>query len=170
MVWATVTIPQLVAVAIGPTLSRKAAESRSPRAVGALAAIVGLGSGIVSAIALRLVGSPLMVLAFGADFVAAVPLLERLLWALPGAFGAMTMGAVFGSWRMQRRTMAMYMVSLCLAVVLNLLWVPTMGAMAAATAAVAAYSLLVLLLVAVLFVQPPANKWEDHPNSDTVDS
>lgn len=155
VVWAMVTIPQLFAVAVYPTFSRMAEGRQSPRSVGMAAAAVGLAGGAIAAAVLRLVGSPLMTLAFGAEFVAGVPLLERLSLALPGAFAAMTMGAVFAAWRMQRRTMTLYMAALGVGVVLNVLMIPAMGAMAAATAAAVAYNLLASMLLGLLFVPPP---------------
>ncbi len=154
MVWAMVTVPQLFAVAVYPTFSRMAERRESPRAVGVSAVLVGIAGGIASAVVLRLLGSPLMILAFGAEFAAGVPLLERLSLALPGAFAAMTMGAVLAAWRMQRRTMVMYLVALAIGVGVNIALIPTEGAMAAATAAAVAYSSLAVMLV-VLLIAPP---------------
>jgi O-antigen/teichoic acid export membrane protein len=156
VVWAMVTIPQLVAVAAYPTISRMAEVRSSPRSVGLSAAAVGIGGGLVAAMVLRLLGAPLMTVAFGPEFLAGVPLLERLSLALPGAFAAMTTGSVFAAWRMQRRTMVLYLVALTIGVAVNVAMIPAEGAMAAATAAAVAYSSLAVMLVALLFVRPPA--------------
>jgi O-antigen/teichoic acid export membrane protein len=152
MVWAMVTLPQLAAVAVYPSFSRLAESGASPKTVGTWAALAGIGGGLVCAGLLHAYAAPVTALAFGKGFVDAVPLLERLAFALPGAFAAMTLGAVFASWRMQRRTMVLYLVALALGLAVNLALIPEMGVMAAVLAAVAAYSALAVMLMAALFV------------------
>jgi O-antigen/teichoic acid export membrane protein len=96
--------------------------------------------------------APITALALGEGFAGAVPLLERLAFALPGAFAAMTLGSVFASWRLQRRTMVLYLVALALGLAVNLALIPTMGVMGAVAAAVAAYTSLAAMLLVALFV------------------
>jgi PST family polysaccharide transporter len=152
MVWAMVTLPQLAAVAVYPTFSRLAESGASPRSAGTWAALAGIGGGLVCAVLLHTFAAPVTAIAFGKGFEGAVPLLERLAFALPGAFAAMTLGAVFASWRMQRRTMVLYLMALALGLAVNLALIPEMGAMGAVLAAVAAYTALAVMLLVALFV------------------
>jgi O-antigen/teichoic acid export membrane protein len=150
IVWAMVTVPQLLAVAVYPSFSRFAEGGVSPRPVGFQVAAVGLVLGAVCTVVLRHFASPLMTLAFGADFTNGAPLLERLSFALPGAFAAMCVGAVFAAWRLQRRTMVLYVVALAVSATVNIVYIPVHGAMAAATAGAVAYNLLAVMLVVAL--------------------
>jgi PST family polysaccharide transporter len=152
MVWAMVTLPQLAAVAVYPTFSRLAESGASPRSTGTWAALAGIGGGLVCAVLLHTFAAPVTAIAFGEGFEGAVPLLERLAFALPGAFAAMTLGAVFASWRMQRRTMVLYLLALALGLAVNLALIPEMGVMGAVLAAVAAYTALAAMLLVALFV------------------
>jgi O-antigen/teichoic acid export membrane protein len=152
MVWAMVTLPQLAAVAVYPSFSRLAASGAGPKQAGLWAALAGISGGLVCAGLLHGLAAPITALAFGEGFAGAVPLLERLAFALPGAFAAMTLGSVFASWRLQRRTMVLYLVALALGLAVNLALIPTMGVMGAVAAAVAAYTSLAAMLLVALFV------------------
>jgi O-antigen/teichoic acid export membrane protein len=152
MVWAMVTLPQLGAVAVYPSFSRLAESGASPRKAGIWAALAGIGGGLVCAVLLHTFAGPVTALAFGGGFAGAVPLLERLAFALPGAFAAMTLGAVFASWRLQRRTMVLYLVALAVGLTVNLALIPAMGVMGAVLAAVTAYTALAAMLMVALFV------------------
>jgi len=80
-------------------------------------------------------------LAFGADFAPAVPLLQRLSLALPGAFAMTVMGSVYAAWRRQRRVLWILGGALLGSLTLNVMWIPSMGALAPATVAPLVYTL-----------------------------
>jgi Na+-driven multidrug efflux pump len=69
-----------------------------------------------------------------------VPLLRQLAWALPGAFGLMTMGGAYAGWRRQTVSLGIMVAAFCLSAALNVLWIPSMGVAAPAAVAPLAYS------------------------------
>jgi O-antigen/teichoic acid export membrane protein len=80
-------------------------------------------------------------LAFGAEFDSTTPLLQRLIFALPGAFAMTLMGSVYAAWRRQRQVLWILAGALLLSVALNVMWIPAMGAMAPATVTPLIYTL-----------------------------
>ena len=155
IVWALVGVPQLISVALYPSISRLAEAGGSPRRVGLLAGLGGAVGGGLCAGALWLLGGPLVRLTFGAEFVSAIPLLERLALALPGAFAVMVMGSVYAAWRRQRRVVWILGVALFGSLVLNLLWIPKMGVMAPATVAPIVFSAAAAsMFVGIVFAWP----------------
>ena len=141
IVWAMAALPKLVSVALYPSLSRRAEAGGSPRQAGLL---TGLGSavcGLVCAGGLWILADPLVRLAFGADFAPAVPLLQRLSLALPGAFAMTVMGSVYAAWRLQRRVLWILSGALLGSLTLNVMWIPSMGVLAPATVAPLVYTL-----------------------------
>jgi len=151
IVWASMALPQLIAVSVYPSLSRMAQKGGSPRRIGLVAAVSGGAAGLVVALALWLFGGALIRLAFGPEFDPAAPLLERAAWALPGAFAMMVVGAVLAAWRRQLRSLWVMTVALGLSVVLNLIWIPRIGIHAPANIVPLVYSLAAVVLVASLF-------------------
>ncbi len=71
----------------------------------------------------------------------AVPLLQRLSLALPGAFAMMVMGSVYAAWRRQRRVLWILGGALLGSLTLNVMWIPSMGVSAPATVAPLVYTL-----------------------------
>jgi O-antigen/teichoic acid export membrane protein len=141
VVWGLLAVPQLLAIALYPTFSRQALGDREPLAAALLAAGLGLAIGLAGALGVWLLRRPLVDLLFGAGFAAALPLLGRLLWALPAAGASMVVGVVTAAWRRQHLGLVVLAATLALSVVLNLLWVPTRGALGAAAAAVVAHGI-----------------------------
>jgi len=141
IVWAMAALPQLVSVALYPSFSRQAAAGGSPRLAGLLAGLGGAVCGLVCAGGLWILADPLVRLAFGADFAPAVPLLQRLSLALPGAFAMTVMGSVYAAWRLQRRVLWILSGALLGSLALNVMWIPSMGVSAPATVAPLVYTL-----------------------------
>ncbi|MBD3872544.1 MAG: oligosaccharide flippase family protein [Acidobacteria bacterium] len=141
IVWAMAALPQLVSVALYPSFSRQAEAGGSPRQAGLLAGLGGAVCGLVCAGGLWILADPLVRLAFGADFAPAVPLLQRLSLALPGAFAMTVMGSVYAAWRRQRRVLWILGGALLGSLALNMMWIPSMGVLAPATVAPLVYTL-----------------------------
>ena len=146
IVWAMVALPQLISVALYPSFSRRAEAGGSPRRAGLLAGLGGAVCGVVCAGGLWILGDPLVRLAFGADFAPAVPLLQRLSLALPGAFAMTVMGSVYAAWRRQRRVLWILGGALLGSLALNMMWIPSMGVSAPATVAPLVYTLTALAM------------------------
>jgi len=141
IVWAMAALPQLISVALYPSFSRRAETGDSPRRAGLLAGLGGAVCGLVCAGGLWILADPLVRLAFGADFAPAVPLLQRLSLALPGAFAMTVMGSVYAAWRRQRRVLWILGGALLGSLALNVMWIPSMGVTAPATVAPLVYTL-----------------------------
>ena len=153
-VWGIVALPTLLAVALYPTLSRQAADGRSPLHAVAAAVILGSVLGSALAVAINAFREPLVLLAYGSDFEPAVALLSRLVWVLPTKFVMTFLGLILAAWHRQHLALAAVGAVLALSVVLNIIWIPTMGAMGSANAAVAAHAVGTLILVAVALIRP----------------
>jgi len=141
IVWAMAALPQLISVALYPSFSRRAETGGSPRRAGLLAGLGGAVFGVVCAGGLWILADPLVRIAFGTDFAPAVPLLQRLSLALPGAFAMTVMGSVYAAWRRQRRVLWILGGALLGSLTLNVMWIPSMGVSAPATVAPLVYTL-----------------------------
>ncbi len=150
LAWAAVALPQLVAVAAYPTLSRAAAAGGSRAAYGLACGVGGAVAGLAACAVLRAVAGPLVRVGFGPGFEPAAVLLASLATALPGAFALMMMGAVLAAWREQGRALAVMAGAVALSACLNLLWIPRLGVAASAAAAVATYSAAAVVMAVVL--------------------
>jgi O-antigen/teichoic acid export membrane protein len=150
LVWAVVALPQLLAVAAYPTLSRAAAAGESRIGYGLATGAGGALAGLAACAVLRAAAEPLVRVGFGAGFEQAAVLLGRLALALPGAFALMMMGAVLAAWREQGRALVVMAGAAGLSVCLNLLWIPRLGVAASAEAAVAVYSVAAAVMAVVL--------------------
>jgi O-antigen/teichoic acid export membrane protein len=148
VVWASVAVPQLVAVAAYPTFSRMALDGTTWRRAGLVSIAAGLAGGAVCALVLRQVAGPLVGVLFGSDFGPAVVLMRRMAWVLPGAFTAMVVGTVYAAWRRQDVAMWILAGAFCASVALNVVYIPVIGAIACANAAVAAYSAAAAVMIA----------------------
>jgi len=153
-VWGIVALPTLLAVAFYPTLSRWAAEGQSPIKAVAVAVICGGVLGSALAVAIGISREPLVLLAYGTDYTPAVSLLSRLVWVLPTKFVMTFLGLILAAWHRQHLALVAVVGVLALSIGLNLIWIPTMGAMGSATAAVASHAAGVLILVVVTVTTP----------------
>ncbi len=159
VVWALVAAPQLVAVAVYPSVSRLALQGRTWRRPGLLSVVAGVGMGAVCALIVRELAQPVVQIFFGPGFEPTVALMRRLALVLPGAFTIMIVGTVYAAWRRQYLAMWVLAAAFCLSMALNLAWIPTFGAMACANAAVVAYTAAALVM-AGSFVFPAFSRAE----------
>jgi len=162
-VWGIVALPILLAVALYPTLSRQAAAGRSPLPAVGIAIIFGGIMGSALAVAINAWREPLVLLAFGSDFTPTVALLSRLLWVLPAKFIMTFLGLILAAWHRQHLALVAVGAVLVLSIGLNLIWIPTMGALGSANAAVAAHAAGVLILVAIAVTTPRFDGGPDEP-------
>jgi O-antigen/teichoic acid export membrane protein len=150
VVWGLLTLPQLFALAVYPTLSRSALGPSRPRRQALASAALGGGLGTMLAAGLWLAREPLVALAFGPGFAPAAPLLATLAWALPGACAAMLLGTVLAAWRGQRLALALQGAAVAASLAGNLGSIPGQGALGAAGTAVLVHGGLGLGLLAAL--------------------
>jgi O-antigen/teichoic acid export membrane protein len=155
VVWALLALPQMAALAAYPSFSRIAEGGAAPKSLGLLAGVVGGAVGLILALVLRWAAAPLVDVTFGADFSSAVPLLRRLAWALPGAYGLMVMGAVFAGWRRQTVSLWIMLAAFALSAALNILWIPSLGISAPAAVAPVVYTAAAVVSAAVVFFLRP---------------
>lgn len=140
LVWGLLALPQLTALALYPTFSRLSAAHRPSLPSALVAAALGIAVGTAAALLLWSFRGPILLLLFGARFQGAAELLGRLAWALPGACVSMVLGVVIAAWHRQKWGFVFLSVSLALALVLNSVWIPRAGLVAAATVAVTVHS------------------------------
>ena len=152
IVWALAALPQLIAVALYPSFSRQAEAGASARRAGLLAGLGGVLSGAACAAVLWVLGDSIVRLAFGAEFGSTTPLLQRLVFALPGAFAMTLMGSINAAWRRQRQVLWILAGALLLSLALNVMWIPAMGAMAPATVTPWIYTLAAVAMALGLVV------------------
>jgi len=146
-VWGALALPQLLAFATLPTLSRLAARRQRPSLPLAAVAVLGLAAGLAAALSLHALREPLVDGLFGPEYEASKALLGRLAWALPGASTAMLVGALLAAWGRQRLAVTVKAIALGVSLVLDLIWIPVHGPAAAAEVAVIAHSGEAVLLV-----------------------
>jgi O-antigen/teichoic acid export membrane protein len=148
--WGLFAAPQLLATAVYPTFARRANPGdggpQRPWRDGSLAAVAGLLVGGATAIGLWVVRQPLVDLVLGPEYDPVVPVLDRIVWALPGASVTMLVGVVLGAWRRQHQVLIAIAVALVVAVLLNFYWIPRGGILAAANVAVGVHSALGLVV------------------------
>jgi len=144
LVWAALVLPQLVAIALYPTLSRAALHGARPGMMALVAGGVGTGIGIVLAGFLWLGNGTLLVVLFGEEFRGAGVLLGRLAWALPGASASMILGVVLASWGRQNLGLIVVTAAALASILSNLYLIPRLGMAGAAQVAVLVHSVAAL--------------------------
>lgn len=105
-----------------------------------------LGVGLVIAGALAAARRPLMALVFGHQFGAASALLLVLAWAVPLDFVTSYIGNAYIAWGMEKSILVCTAIAAASNVVLNLLWIPTYGATAAAVNTLVTYLIFLVSL------------------------
>ncbi len=141
-VLAAIALPQLLAVALYPILSRSAKVGASPRRWVVACAGLGLLVGFATTGALHLFGRWLMRLLYGATYMGALPLLVRASWLLPGACSSMMVGVVLAAWRRQTLGLAAFVCVTIPALLLDILVIPVFGVIGAVNVAVTAHSFM----------------------------
>ena len=135
----------LLTQSLYPELSRQSSAQRSrmlrPRILLAL-----LGAGAAIATVLVMARQPLMTLLFGHQFLAACPLLFLLAWAIPLDFLTSYLSNAYIAWGMEKKILLCTFLGAASNVVLNLIWIPTYGASAAAVNTLVSYMVLLISL------------------------
>ncbi len=144
-VLAAIALPQLLAVAIYPILSRSAEASESPQRWILFCLGLGLASGLGTATILDIFGPLMIRLLYGTRYLAASPLLVRAAWLLPGACSSMMIGVVLAAWRQQHLGLAALASVTVPALLLDILIIPVFGLMGAVNVAVVAHSMIAII-------------------------
>lgn len=105
-----------------------------------------LGVGLAIAGALAATRQPLMKLVFGSQFGAASALLFVLAWAIPLDFVTSYIGNAYIAWGMEKSILVCTAIAAASNVVLNLIWIPTYGATAAAVNTLLTYVIFLVSL------------------------
>jgi O-antigen/teichoic acid export membrane protein len=105
-----------------------------------------LGVGLVIAAGLVVTRQPLMKLVFGSQFGAASALLFVLAWAVPLDFVTSYIGNAYIAWGMEKSILVCTAIAAACNVVLNLIWIPTYGATAAAVNTLLTYLIFLISL------------------------
>jgi O-antigen/teichoic acid export membrane protein len=109
-----------------------------------LVALVGLG--IVIATLVTAIRRPLVALLFGNDFLPATLLLLLLAWAIPLDFLTSYLTNAYIAWGMEKKILVCTAIASGSNIVLNLIWIPTYGARAAAVNTLISYVVLLVSL------------------------
>ncbi len=121
-----------------PRLARQEVGQRG-RALrpGILLALFGGGS--VIALLLAVSGRSVLAIVFGKPFLAATLLLSLLAWAIPLDFLTSYLSNAYIAWAMEKKVLACTAIAATSNVVLNLIWIPSHGATAAAVNTLISY-------------------------------
>lgn len=114
-----------------PQLARQQVEQRG-RALRPAVLATLFGGGSVIALLLALSGKSVLAIVFGKAFVPATLLLSLLAWAIPLDFLTLYLSNAYIAWSMEKKVLACTAIAAGSNVVLNLIWIPTYGATAAA--------------------------------------
>jgi O-antigen/teichoic acid export membrane protein len=95
-----------------------------------LLSLVGIG-GVIAAI-VTAARRPILEVLFGRQFVHAAPLLLLLVWAIPLDFLTSYLSNAYIAWGMEKKVLWCIAIATCSNVVMNLIWIPSYGAVAAA--------------------------------------
>ncbi len=125
-------------VALYPQLARQSRNQRvrmlRPRI---LVSLVGLGTLIAGLVTLT--RRPLIAVLFGNDFLPATLLLILLAWAVPLDFLTSYLSSAYVAWGMEKKMLLCTAIAAASNIVLNLIWIPTYGAKAAAVNTLISY-------------------------------
>jgi len=138
----------LVILALYPSLARLSAEERTgvlrPRILMLLLLV-----GAVIAVAISIFRRDLIVLLFGGSFVPAATLVLVLAWAIPLDFMTSYLNNAYIAWGMERKLLKCILIAAGTNIVLNLIFLPKYGAMAAAVDTLVAYLVYLAGLVSI---------------------
>jgi O-antigen/teichoic acid export membrane protein len=121
-----------------PKLAKQQAEQRV-RALrpGILVALGGVG--LVLAFVLAVSSKAVLSVVFGQKFLPATLLLSLLAWAIPLDFLTSYLSNAYIAWTMEKKVLTCTAISAASNVILNLIWIPTYGAKAAAVNTLVSY-------------------------------
>ena len=128
-----------------PQLARQTVSERmrmlSPKILLAL-----FSSGLTIAIVVAVFREPVLAVVFGRPFLAASPLLLLLVWCLPADFLTSYLSNAYIAWGMERNVLVCTAVAAGSNTVLNLIWIPRYGALAAAVNTLISYAVFLATL------------------------
>ena len=131
----------LLTSVIYPHFARQTLESRrrslSPRILLALAV-----SGVILALLLAAIRRSAVLILFGSQFIGADKLLLILIWAIPFDFVTSYLNAAFIAWGMEKKVLVCMSLAAGSNIVLNLMWIPRYGSVAAAINTILCYAIL----------------------------
>jgi O-antigen/teichoic acid export membrane protein len=132
-------------VALYPQLARQNQTQRvrmlRPRILVSLVALGTVIAGLVT-----LARRPLIAVLFGNEFLPATLLLILLAWAVPLDFLTSYLTSAYIAWGMERKMLLCTLMAAASNIVLNLIWIPTYGAKAAAVNTLISYVIFLLSL------------------------
>jgi O-antigen/teichoic acid export membrane protein len=141
-----------------PQLARQNHQQRlrmlRPRILLAIAAM-----GVAIATVVTLIRRPLISILFGHEFQAATLLLMLLAWAIPLDFLTSYLGTAYVAWGMERKILVCTAIAAATNILLNLVFIPSYGATAAAANTVISY---VIFLTAMLIAGRYASELSPH--------
>src|SRR5271157_775717 len=105
-----------------------------------------LGAGVVIATLVAVSRRPVLTILFGHQFLIAGPLLLLLAWAIPLDFLTSYLSNAYIAWGMERKILLCTTIAAGSNVVLNLIWIPTYGATAAAVNTLVSYVIFLISL------------------------
>jgi len=138
----------LVVLALYPSLSRISSESRMTLLRSRV--LVGLfTTGAAIAIVICLLRRELLAIVFGRSFLPAASLVLVLAWAIPLDFVTSYLNNAYIAWGMERKLLNCIVIAAGVNIVLNLIFLPKYGAMAAAINTIIAYVVYLVGLTSV---------------------
>ena len=105
-----------------------------------------LGAGVVIATLVAVSRRPVLTILFGHQFLIAGPLLLLLAWAIPLDFLTSYLSNAYIAWGMEKKILLCTTIAAGSNVVLNLIWIPTYGATAAALNTLVSYVIFLISL------------------------
>jgi len=105
-----------------------------------------LGAGVVIATLVAVSRRPVLTILFGHQFLIAGPLLLLLAWAIPLDFLTSYLSNAYIAWGMEKKILLCTTIAAVTDVVLNLIWIPTYGATAAAVNTLISYVIFLISL------------------------
>lgn len=136
----------LLTSAIYPQLAQQSLKDRK-LALNIRILVLLLTLGIAIAAVVTLVRRPLITILFGPQFEAAGFLLLLVVWAVPLDFLTSYLNTAFIAWGMESKVLSCMAIAALSNVVLNLIWIPKHGAMAAAVNTLLCYAILLACLM-----------------------
>jgi O-antigen/teichoic acid export membrane protein len=101
-----------------------------------------LTSGILIAAGISVARRPILAVVFGHQFLVAAPLLLLLAWSIPIDFMTSYLSNAFFAWGMEKEVLACTAVCAFANIALNLVFIPRLGAQAAAVNTLVSYGML----------------------------
>jgi O-antigen/teichoic acid export membrane protein len=130
----------LVTIVLYPQLARQDRDQRVRMLrPGILFSL--LGAGAAMAAVLTVSRRPVLTILFGHQFLMAAPLLLLLAWAIPFDFLTSYLGNAYIAWGMEKKILLCTVVAAGSNIVLNLIWIPSYGATAAAVNTLISYGI-----------------------------